>query len=706
MLKKYARFFKCSALSLLVLVICINYSEANVQISETGLNFFDFEEIKNDFFQQSDFNISNTYRSIDLEAVAKNAKCLKQMIEIQRGLRKEMWARKIVDSWGKIPSGLLNGNFYELGEFSQCLNIDRNGKRYETQYCLGQLTFEANLGIMPKSIGFGLNHNHGFWQMGKHTNIDQRLLVPIAEKKISITFGMCLPDSCSLHLTEKILNDVILKKGYKVKVSFPDNMCQVKESPSELKKIDIAAIFVLVTFFCLIAASTCYDIICTLTNRVKTQALLIFSFYSNGMKLLSYKKSKSPDMMHCLHGIRAISTQWVVLGHTFMMFAVLPARNKIDLLTFIKQYHNMIILSAPISVDTFFFMSGLLVSINLLKHFEKTKGRINIPLLYFHRYLRLTPLLGVTFLISMSLLKFLGNGPVWPLLMTKDTSCEKYWWSALLYVQNYVNPTEMCFGYSWYLSVDMQLFVISPVIIYIVYKLKTKSMSILLILILGCIGCDLALHQKYDIKGMKSRRMDIIYYPTHVRFSPWLIGVISGYIIFEARKRSVRIPKLFNLLAWLLSLALLAAVIFLNYPLIQINSEATWLAYGLYDSLSRVAWSIALFYITFACVNNYGGPVNWFLAHPLWQPISRVCYAIYLIHYHVLTVVMGQLKAPDYFTELKAFHTFLGIYVITVFVSIIASLAFESPFMIIEKLLFTPAKHAARNNRSENTVKN
>lgn len=54
----------------------------------------------------------------------------------------------------------------------------------------------------------------------------------------------------------------------------------------------------------------------------KSEICTSFSVYTNGMKLLSYKKSKSPDMMSCLHGIRAITTQWVVLGHTFAMYPV------------------------------------------------------------------------------------------------------------------------------------------------------------------------------------------------------------------------------------------------------------------------------------------------------------------------------------------------------------------------------------------------
>lgn len=59
----------------------------------------------------------------------------------------------------------------------------------------------------------------------------------------------------------------------------------------------------------------------------KCEGLLAFSIYSNGMKLLSYKRAKSSDTMHCLHGIRVISTQWVVLGHTFQIYKSLPIRN-------------------------------------------------------------------------------------------------------------------------------------------------------------------------------------------------------------------------------------------------------------------------------------------------------------------------------------------------------------------------------------------
>jgi len=48
----------------------------------------------------------------------------------------------------------------------------------------------------------------------------------------------------------------------------------------------------------------------------------------------------------------------------------------------------MAILNALYSVDTFFFLSGLLVAYLGLKHMSKQNGRLNVPLMYLQRYLR------------------------------------------------------------------------------------------------------------------------------------------------------------------------------------------------------------------------------------------------------------------------------------------------------------------------------
>lgn len=72
-------------------------------------------------------------------------------------------------------------------------------------------------------------------------------------------------------------------------------------------------------------------------------------------------------------------------------------------------------------------------------------------MIYVHRYLRLTPLLIAVVLFSITLLRFFGSGPLWPMLTnTISNQCEKYWWSTLLYIQNYENPTEICVSHVLY----------------------------------------------------------------------------------------------------------------------------------------------------------------------------------------------------------------------------------------------------------------
>lgn len=50
-----------------------------------------------------------------------------------------------------INLGLFSGNFHEFGEFEQCFNIKRNGELYETQYCLGHLSFNATDWLQQES---------------------------------------------------------------------------------------------------------------------------------------------------------------------------------------------------------------------------------------------------------------------------------------------------------------------------------------------------------------------------------------------------------------------------------------------------------------------------------------------------------------------------------------------------------------------------
>lgn len=160
-----------------------------------------------------------------------------------------------------------------------------------------------------------------------------------------------------------------------------------------------------------------------------------------------------------------------------------------------------------------------------------------------------------------------------------------------------------------------------------------------------------------------------------------------------------------NLFAWTISLVTMGTVICLTYPLEQLDAEYQPIHYGLYDGLSRVAWAIALCYIIFACVHNAGGPVNRFLSHPLWQPFSRLCYSIYLMHIPVIISMAATMKTPYYFTHLSLLQNIILTYVLTVLVSAIATLIFESPIVTIEKLIFNGTAKVQHQNETNESNK-
>lgn len=79
-------------------------------------------------------------------------------------------------------------------------------------------------------------------------------------------------------------------------------------------------------------------------------------------------------------------------------------------------------------------------------------------MLYINRYLRRTPLLGVTMFYTVSLLRFLGNGPLWPgVMVSLSGQCVQNWWASFLYVQNYLNSVDIVSNGDDY-ELEMNLF--------------------------------------------------------------------------------------------------------------------------------------------------------------------------------------------------------------------------------------------------------
>ncbi|KAL5284200.1 hypothetical protein ACFFRR_006464 [Megaselia abdita] len=598
------------------------------------------------------------------------------------------------DSWGKINSGLMEGNIFAFGNFDECINFKRELPSpfgtMEGQYCKAFLkTSSGNRRSFapPKQWSqYGTNilgfNNSILEKEFEYENRDGGGLPLVA--------GICIPKSCEYKAIQKYLkerNAIIGIRG-----------CNAND-PVKWEPIDYVTISIISIIAILMAIGTIYDYLYSGPNR--SQFLMAFSVPTNLSKKFHFSKTESPNNIDCLTGIRSLSMLWVIYGHTVAVFVPTPKINMVTFLLWPQSVSSIFAQTAFISVDTFFFMSGLLSCWIGLPELEKRNGKINVVYMYLHRYIRLTPMLGFMILFVLSIIKFFGNGPLYFLFSTvASINCKENWWQNLLYIQNYAGNKHICLSQSWYLAIDFQLFLISPLILLGLRKNARKCLYVLFVLCVLSVGC---LYGTFYSKGMKgalstndeSDRQSTTYVFTHTRYPIWMMGMAFGYFLLQTKGKEMKLPCYTQLIGWIGAFGILLGVVIAPVStLVNENYKPTSLDGASYEAFSKIGWGFMLSWIIFCCYHGYGGVINSFLSNPLWQPLARLSFAMYLCHLTIMAVIQGSMRTPAYFSNFEVALNFWGFFGITILVSIDLVLGIESPIIGLEKMLLRKERKA------------
>lgn len=261
-----------------------------------------------------------------------------------------------------------------------------------------------------------------------------------------------------------------------------------------------------------------------------------------------------------------------------MIQTVYPTLNRSSIPQHYDKLYSVIWSNYDKAVETFLVMAALLLTMSTLRTLDK-KQRLNIPRMILHRYIRYTPVFGVLILYTVSLSKFNGRGPLeafessLPLsIRGTEDKCSRFWWSALLHIQNYANPENQCGDHAWYLSVDFQLSIISPFLVYAIWEYGWKFAWALPVLAIISSAYSAAVYLREDLRplliGFYSHadyRL-LLYAATHSRIGSWLVGMVLGFVMHNAREKTVRISAFAKVMLWIAMLSLLAALTYLSQP--------------------------------------------------------------------------------------------------------------------------------------------
>ncbi|CAG4983762.1 unnamed protein product [Parnassius apollo] len=643
------------------------------------------------------------------EEVLNPEHCQKQTEYITRN--DTLLRAKFLDAGLRIPKGILMGNTIDMGNYYQCLGIKENVNDMNIQgkYCMIQATLNQD-------------HLNQFLSTSQLSETEQRLLKTVLnnvtkEKKPDVfpnpifkpnfnyqrsgsdsqlsksefSLAVCIPAACT---TQEGINALLFNISA-IGLEYTEYFCRLPDdkpwAPVDYVAIAIFYIVGILTFLC-----TSYDIyhkwILKSDKRNKNSLFFCFSVYSNTQRLLNF--TSGPDSLECIDGIRALAMIWVILGHTFYS---LPFNiNPIDTLLWAISLNAIWVTSAPMTVDTFFLLSGLLVVYSTAGKLTGEKLIKNVHLFYLNRLLRMFPVLAAMVLFETSLYNRVSDGPLWEGLASNIVNCRQYWWSTLLHIQNFVNPRDLCLGVTWYLSLDVQLHILSPIVLFWVLStrkyppwiaLTSTLLSVLTASTIYIFHIDMPSGVISPNRVQEMNDFFVKYYiNTLSRASPFCVGMIFGYILHLWRGKKLRISVVLAMLIWCATFLLLGAIIYCT----NISMQLDWdnqLADNIFNSFLRPLWALALGWIIFACVKGFGGPINWFLSLQVWKLPARLSYAMYIIHFSVMLAYYYSAVIPIYFTLPALMFNFLGFFFLTFVLAFAVTVVIDVPCSILIKIL-------------------
>ncbi|KAJ8878726.1 hypothetical protein PR048_019312 [Dryococelus australis] len=398
-------------------------------------------------------------------------------------------AQHMMDSSAKLTSGLLRGNANQLGDFDECLEVDDDGE-VRGQYCLASLDVSAGPGAGEDLVRAVRMVRGGDFLLSSHRDVSTVLppSLPTFMKPFyfqankagtssaghfvprysTLQWALCVPASCRPGDVElgvvRSLARLNESSSLRVDARVEPDTCYSEQRAPSWTPAATAVMFVFGAVVALVLIATLRDNGCDRFSADKgrlERAALSFSLRRTVPELLS----AADGDVRCVHGLRALGTAALYLAHRVIVVGHTPYLNRDHFVQVAAQPWTMVFRASIVYTDTFLFLSGLLAAYSLSKELART-GNVDWRRRLLARYIRLTPAMVSLLLFNAFVWEHLGNGPMWNKLVTRNADlCKQFLWRNMLYLQNFFPFQEMCGPHTHQLALDMQLFLVSPLLV-------------------------------------------------------------------------------------------------------------------------------------------------------------------------------------------------------------------------------------------------
>ncbi|XP_068620415.1 nose resistant to fluoxetine protein 6-like [Battus philenor] len=589
---------------------------------------------------------------------------------------------------------------YDLDDFDICLS-DPGGT-----YCVVDLNLYSN----------------------QHSDLLQYIHEYSADKYIHYNYtqihrGVCVSTKCKhlrnmgdLNTTlEACLNDTMWRE-YRLQAKLNKvHYCRRDDDSTALDSSDLGVIIVYMILIALNVIASLYDILfCNQNSKSGNPYILSFSLKRNWAKLIA-PSGDGPDSryerLRSFQGLRALTMICIIFSHSAVVMAITYTRNPLYIEKALQDISKHVLFNGSLVTHTFFVMSSFLLAYNFEINAEKTKVTWwQFPRAVILRFLRITPTYALVLATVSTVIRHIGNGPLWDLIVVKQShDCRNNWWAHILYVQNYVYYDGFCMQESWYLAADMQLFIVGVLTCVLLRDSRSKKIGLTILFLISLIITSastyflhldpIVIQSPETLRTMytENRTFRHMYIAGHTNLSTYVLGLAGGFLAYHWQTEAKDMTR-FKKYRWLVWAGLpLGVMVIMSGVLFYSSTDTTPVYFKVaYAMFSKPFFQLLVVQLILSCIckieSVYRGIVE-------WQGFSwagKLTYGAYLLHTTYLRGFIGSQPLPIHMSD----YNVLILTAATVLLSYLSAAALwlcvEAPAAALTKTLFMTTKRVTR----------
>lgn len=468
--------------------------------------------------------------------------CRRDIYHIRDSVKKhKLWALRMLDSNGKLPSGITYGRFSSPGDYEECLGVQvdetlyrdvakdiKEQYKFHGKYCL--IDFRLPLPERPHNKLLSIHEsvlNFTGTELGKMYPeiIANYSAYASAFYEVGYLHAFCLPSTCDVTDLTKAIGKAI-EGTYIIVNNTIDCEERPRDKPEPLRNSQILSLTLMAALFGnAFLASIAYHLLNKddvgrrkkeLTGQLqlgrhkaatmdrkeaddKRQANiwqplsnLMFrnSFYSDCFSIQkNFERLTKPDPrgLTFVHYTRLVAMALTVITHTGALGTLQAITKPADASNSESIFRDLIpqmLANAFTTIQIFFFMAGFMLVISTYPSIVRDKGHISFLEYVIKRAIRLMPGLAATICLNF-LWPLVVDGPMLKYFVRMIVvPCEERWWHTMGFVSNFDHVEKMCLRHSYFSASDYQLHLIAFPLLLLLYKQPTLSLILAALLTL------------------------------------------------------------------------------------------------------------------------------------------------------------------------------------------------------------------------------